>query len=504
MTRLVAGWYLLLGMLSAALVAAHLIPAVTAQLAAVHDLTMESPTVNTILLLRAGVNVYSPASYDGPPFNVLIYPPAYHYLVAWLPISASSPYAGPRLVSATFMFLAGGLLLIVAPRRSAIPAAVLAVLVFFSVPAVVSNTAFARQDPMALFFAGLAVVLVSRSRSPIGLLGAGASAAIAVLTKQTYLSAALACAVYLLWWRRQDGLGFLGVLLALGAAFATLAQLAWGEGFWWSVLVAPRNGSDWAVSAELWRSLLSQWSVTIFLGVLAMVWGQEVIQALRRRAGELSVFAYYAPLTFLVLALTVWKVGAGANYFFEPIWAGLAYLVHRASSLRSTAYARPVALVAAGIAVGLLIHDAYRLPARAYSFTSPEANVAQAEALARLRGELASVSHGDARILFDLALVRNPALSLGTRLFVNDARLYDVLWREGKLERASLVAAIRGHFFDVIVVPDAIVLDRPGGEPYRRAVAQHYRRAKAGMFNYFVPVRISDAPHPRLMKVARK
>jgi hypothetical protein len=488
-TRVVSGWYLLLAMLAAALVAAHLIPAVSVQLAAVHDLTMESPAVNTILLLQGGANVYSPASYDGPPFNLLIYPPAYHYLVAWLPMSSSSPFFGPRLVSAAFMLLSGGLLLVVAPRQVAIPAAALAFLVFFSVPAIVSNTAFARQDPMALFFAALAVVLVSRSRSPIVLLGAGACAAIAVLTKQTYLSAAVACTLYLLLRRRRDGLVFVGCLLALGTAFALLAQFAWGEGFWWSVLVAPRNGPDWAVAAELWRSLLSQWSVTTLLGVLAVVWVWEVVQLLRTGAVELSVFAYYTPLAFLVLMLTVWKVGAGANYFFEPIWAGLAYLVHRAGRLPLTTYARPAALLASVVAVGLLTHDAYRLPARAYSFTSPEGNVEQAEALARLKAELASVSSADARILFDPALARNPSLSIGTHLFINDARLYDVLWREGKLEKAPLVAAIRGHFFDVVVVPDAIVLDRPGGEPYRRAVAQYYRRAKSGLFHYYVPAR---------------
>jgi hypothetical protein len=78
-----------------ALAAPRVLTATVAQLWAPFDLTLEVPTVNTILLLRQGVDVYARETFDAPPFNLLLYTPAYHYLVALVPwpreISRGSP-----------------------------------------------------------------------------------------------------------------------------------------------------------------------------------------------------------------------------------------------------------------------------------------------------------------------------------------------------------------------------------------------------------------------------
>ena len=68
-----------------ALAAPRVLTVTVAQLWAPFDLTLEVPTVNTILLLRQGVDVYARETFAAPPFNLLMYTPAYHYLVALMP-----------------------------------------------------------------------------------------------------------------------------------------------------------------------------------------------------------------------------------------------------------------------------------------------------------------------------------------------------------------------------------------------------------------------------------
>jgi hypothetical protein len=70
-------------------------------------------------------------------------------------------------------------------------------------------------------------------------------AALSILTKQSYVSAAVAGALYLWLVRGTKGLTFIGAVGLIGCTAAIVAHLAWGPGFWWSVLVAPTQSYDW-------------------------------------------------------------------------------------------------------------------------------------------------------------------------------------------------------------------------------------------------------------------
>jgi hypothetical protein len=200
----------------------------TLHLGASFDLALERPGANTILLLRQGVPIYSPDTYDAPPFNLTIYTPAYHYLVAWLP-AGSSPFTTGRVVATVFMLLAAATLLLAASGLPGRIAALGAAGFFLCVPVVTAYVMVARQDPMALFLSALAVGLVARSTRRSVIVAAALVAALAILTKQSYVAAAVACTVYL-WWRdRRAGLTFLATLGGVASGRCG-AHLAWGAG----------------------------------------------------------------------------------------------------------------------------------------------------------------------------------------------------------------------------------------------------------------------------------
>src|SRR5262245_28356115 len=163
-----------------------------AQLWAPFDLTLEAPTVNTILLLRQGVDVYARETFNAPPFNLLMYTPAYHYLVALVPWPREiSPFAMPRLVSATAMVLAAAALCFAPVAREGRLLALAAAGFFLAIPAVTWNIAYARQDPMALVLSLAAMLVLSRGPTRSAVVASATLAALAVLTKQSYLSAAV-------------------------------------------------------------------------------------------------------------------------------------------------------------------------------------------------------------------------------------------------------------------------------------------------------------------------
>lgn len=479
--------YLLIVAACTIVVGARLLEVSRDHLAAPHDLVLESPQSNTIALLRRGVNVYSPMVFDAPPFNVMIYPPGYHLLVSLFPWHPASPFVLPRLVSAAFMVLAAALLFCLGDRPRTYPIAWLAFVFFFSIPAVMSYTVFARHDSMALFFAAAAVVVLARSHSSSAIAVSGVLAFVAVATKQSYVAAPLTAAVYLLLSGRRKALRFVGVFGGLALGFAALAHAVWGWGFWWSILVAPAQRWHFPNYTGLWGEMGTQRSYWVFALGIAAVWAYDLVSAVRGAPRAPMSLTIYVPAAFVMLFATLGKRGAHLNYFYEPTLAGLLYLVARSAGLSWDAWRRlPVMAAAAGLCLGFLL-DFRAVPAEAYSFTNAYSNRWQARYLRTLGQELDSVKPGDARILVDPVLA-NRCLSLGKALVLNDPYLYGLLWEEGKLSREPLLAAIRARWFDIVVLP--LFLDDAPTEVTKRfygTIARNYQVARKGLYYYLVP-----------------
>jgi hypothetical protein len=483
-----------------ALAAPRVLTATVSQLPAPFDLTLEVPTVNTILLLRQGVDVYARETFNAPPFNLLMYTPAYHYLVALVPWPREiSPFTIPRLVSAIAMVLAAAALGWTPAAREGRLLAVAAAGFFLAIPAVTWNIAYARQDPMALVLSLGAILVLSRGVTWRAVVASATLAALAVLTKQSYLSAALAGAVYLWIARRPNCRIFVLTLGVIGAAFAAGAHLAWGSGFWWSVLVAPTQSFDWTLYRTLPAQMATQWSYVVLVVGGLLVWGLTTAREVSTRRGAVTPLTVYVPVAFLVCALTLGKRGAGLNYFFEPTLALLAYLVERAGRAPSSAKAR-LALTLVLVAFVLLFAlDCVRVPADRHTLLPGRRLSETNRFIDQLRAEVAALDGPKRRILFPPYMSPNFAYSLDGPVYVNDPVLYSLLWTEGKLSVDPFIESVGSGYFDVIVLPSDEDVRRPrygfhaGTDRFYEALRRRYRLERTGLFQYHVR-RAAPAP----------
>lgn len=476
-----------------ALAAPRVLTVTVAQLWAPFDLTLEVPTVNTILLLRQGVDVYARETFDAPPFNLLMYTPAYHYLVALMPWpSEISPFAIPRLVSTIAMLLAAATLFWTPVARGGWLMAAAAAGFFLAIPAVTWNIAYARQDPMALVLSLVAVLVLSRGVTRGAIVLSAALAALAVLTKQSYLSAAVAGTVYLWVARRPHCRIFVLTLGVIGAVFAAGAHIAWGAGFWWSVLVAPTQSFDWTLYRTLPAQMAIQWTYVAVVAGGLFIWGLTTARWLSTGRGAFTPLTVYVPVAFLVCALMLGKRGAGLNYFFEPTLALLAYLVERDDPAPQSARARSgLALVLLAL-VSLFILDYVRVPADGYTLLPGRRLAETNRFIDQLRAEVAALDGPKGRILFPPYMSPNFAYSLGGPVYVNDPVLYSLLWREGKLSVDSFIESVASGYFDLVVVPPDEDLRRPrysfhaGTDRFYEALRRRYRLERTGLFQYHV------------------
>jgi hypothetical protein len=469
---------------------------------------VESANLEIIQVIRGGANPYSPEVYAAPPFVFTMYTPLYHYLVALLPMPDANPFLWGRIVAAGAMLLLGLLPFLVAGRSGLLVACV-AVGVFFALAPVVQRTVFVRNDSLGLLLTALSVLVVHRAEGRTPWLAAAVGLSIlAVFTKQSFLAAPIAIGIYLLVSDRSSLYRFLVAGLGSSVAIVAGAQLAWGGGFWFSTILAPRHPILMEKGLAVTRLMLQEPLAIALLTIgLFLAWREWRVRG--RAAWTESPFPIYVLISFLLLVATVGKVGSGTNYFLEPILAMLLWMTH---VLKDTPrpYRRSPTLVV--LAAGLVAAGALELALVARPicrWADPVRAESRQRQLEHVRSDIEALGVERPRVL---GLADHPGLyRQADRVQLSLPIFYYWLWHGGLLEIGEMAERIAGQEFDVIVVPRRwIDSERRGFSrfplgmfpprmegPWKLvdAVLESYRvGASRGATHYFVPKTAATMP----------
>jgi hypothetical protein len=367
-------------------------------LAAPFDLTFESPNLCTIQSIQKGKNIYDPAMYEDLPFILTIYTPAYHYLVASLPQHPTNRFFTGRIVAMVFMILASLCLFFPYKPQEKIVFSILAIGCFFLIHETISHTAFLRNDSMALFFSAAAVICAERARKKPGqIVFVSILACLAFTSKQSFLAAPASCFLYFLVNHRKDALIFGLACLLLFATFFIFAHLHWGNGFWFSVFVAPRNPFIWQNFVANWLRMLHQ-PFFVFLLLLTTASVIHCPFSKKSKAAIDSPYLAYFLLSSLILVITLGKEGGNVNYFFEPMLASLLWLVFLIKKHYTHARSS-VVLVVMGL-LGISVALEFVLAKRSdYSFTTREKTLRMVTQIDQVKGEIRALQPDNRKTL---------------------------------------------------------------------------------------------------------
>lgn len=445
----------------------------------------ESSNLETIQVIRAGLNPYDRAVYAEPPLVFTGYTPLYHYAVALLPVPDANPFLYGRIVAAAAMALAA-LLPFAVPGRGGRAVPWVAAGVFLASAPVVQRMVFLRNDSLGLLLAALAVVVGQRAAGrPRWIVAAAALCIAALFTKQPFVSAPIALALSLLASDRAAFRRFAVAGAALGALAAGLAQLGWGSDFWFCTLIAPQHPMYWGQFVAMGLHVLRQ---PLFVGLVLGVAGLTALAFMRRPWRETATNPYflYAGVSLLLALATVGKLGSGPNYFVEPILALLLW----ATALLRRAPGRDLArLAAAALLVGSATLELLWNERPGFPIAAPAAAAEREQEIAQVRRDVAALGGESPTVM---GLYEHPGLYRESdRVQLSFPLFYLWLWSAGHLDVQDMVGLVERKAFDVIVLPEKIV---PGHwvDPFRRpiveAVFARYRRAGEGSGNhYYVP-----------------
>ena len=323
-------------------------------------------------LLRAGeamasLHLYPPL--DRPPYLVTPYGPLMYLLFGltrglaeMLGIDAAVTARGAVLLA--FMCCVFAVYRLIKATEASQTVRLVCVALLLCSPAFAHWTTQCRGDfPAAALslFSLLAVTLGSIS----GLLIAALLCAGAILTKQSFVSATIAIAAWLVWRRRHvDCARFIAVVIAcVGAGYGLLL---WREPLMathWSALrhVVPPDPKGALV---IYLIAASQPIMVAGGGALLLVLAVAARQSLlAARQPFLALFALYFLAATVIAALGTIQVGAAINYYWEPLFAAAllaSALPQEWPNLRhSTLVRRLGALVAVAFTVSVLANMAY-------------------------------------------------------------------------------------------------------------------------------------------------
>lgn len=456
------------------------------QLIAPFDLVFETPNLSTIKLIKDGENPYNPEIYSKPPFLITIYTPLYHYIAATLPINEQNPFLYGRILSLLSMLAAASALFLIPREKNFLIFSLLGFSLYFSIWPVISNTAFLKNDSLALFFSVYAIVIIYRFNSSLSIAWASLFCVLAVLSKQSYVSATITCCIYLFLSNRTQFLIFLTSISILAAIVVLIAAIFWGTGFWFSTVSALQHPISLQQGISLWRQMFSQpsfWAINILFLLTFIPYLKENIQKIIQE----SPFFVYSGVAFLILIMTMGKIGSSTNYFFEFILSQLMWITFILHKQLKPFNTKPFIVFGMIILSTVSIFDVYSAKRRNYSFIDQSTMRQQNIKISRMKESVDSLNiHSP--LIMDL-FRHNYVFSLSNNISLNDPFLYRLLWRKGIMDFHPFLDSIKHQLFDIIMFPNDLNVKLPSTDPFYQAVVLTYRyyrvEATSGGYYFF-------------------
>jgi hypothetical protein len=266
------------------------------------------------------------ADFSTPPYIVANYPPIYPLLMAGVSsLTGISPLLVGRIISLTAAVASAGILAGLGKALVGSKWAWLAATgIFLGHPYVLSWSTLARVDLLALFFCLAALsILYHHWHSWLWLTLALGLLLAAIYTRQSYILAGPMAAISWLWSRdRRRGSTFAVLLVTtVTLSFLVINSLT-QNGFYHNIIQANINPYHLTILSNWLKQYLLIWPVFI-VGILAYI-GLCVAKSIRGiGTGNAFIMRGWLVFTFgsFLSALTVGKIGSGANYFLELIAA---------------------------------------------------------------------------------------------------------------------------------------------------------------------------------------
>lgn len=460
----------------------RLVTACQYQLFAPFDITYETPVVATVKLIQEGHNPYDESFYMRPPYVMTMYTPVYHYVVAGVsPFTGENRFLPGRLVS-----MASLIGVIILPLRFAtglreafLLAMCSSLLIGYS--PTISEGLTVRMDLLAVLFSVFAISSIHKllsenvgdsSRKQLwGAILAVFFALMAIATKQNSISASITLLLSTIIFARPIFTRVLSIYCVSAALAAIAFSVAWGEGFWFSILKLPQNPFYFSTGK---RVLLQVFSEPMAISLLLLSWMTFTWRKLYLPQKVWTPITIFWVVSQVLFFCSIWKVGAGATYFFEPCVA-CTLVIARALTQPSLPVLRSVLLFC--LAFAALSVSVLKLE-RDYTSANEEIIVAREQITSHVRDIVGRITPPDPRIvnfdlpIFNFDLVANP--------HVNDPGLARIVWGNGVLKTDSIIEELRQQNYDLVIVRKldldgtAVPRNAPLTSDVREALQENY------------------------------
>jgi hypothetical protein len=336
-----------------------------------------------------GEALYQPL--ERPPYSVAAYTPVYYALAAALRAVAGPGFAKGRVLSLLSALVAAALIWRLTARRARSRwAGVFAAALFLTLgfPGRVPWFALYKADMLGVTLALGSIATLSGGRTTRRLVAAGTLAALAILTKQTFIAAGLAGTLWLAFEDRKRASVFAGTWIAIILAAAAVLEMT-TRSFFANALFANAVPFRWdALLPNL--AMLAQFQIVPL--ALAGLYVLDQSRAGRRPSRDLMVL-YWVAGFLSVFGLA--RPGSNFNYWIElaastsilatlAIWDRLGRRVGGWGWIRA---ALPSALLGANVAFILLGFRAAAVPVRSLIQAIPEPDPEFGRLVERVRTE---------------------------------------------------------------------------------------------------------------------
>ncbi|MGQ9465509.1 MAG: glycosyltransferase family 39 protein [bacterium] len=256
-------------------------------------------------LISKGVSIYK--TINEYPYLVVNYPPIYQFLCAFFVKLFGVSFVFGRLITFVASIIITWIIYKILKEKTGREIAAISALLFVSSSYIYKNSPFFRVDMLGLCFSLLGIYLFLRKGK---LLITAIFFVAALYTKPTFISAPLAVALYLLFTENKKGVAFIMYLIPLYAViFFLINYFTQGE-FYRHNFLYNMNIFIFKQLAKYYIWFLQSHSILILFSLIFLF--SSVAEK------KYSLYVIYFIIS-TVVALSVGKIGANMNYFFETI-----------------------------------------------------------------------------------------------------------------------------------------------------------------------------------------